>query len=162
MIQPAKAGSEQQEQNPTTYDTGCAGRITSFSETEDGRYLVTLTGLIRFDIREELPLGSYRSVQADYSRYHGDMAAEDPQIDRPRLLKALKVYFRLFNIDGDWNSIERAPSERLVTSLAMLCPFEPWEKQALLESESVAKRAEALTALLEMAIHERGGETARH
>jgi len=162
MIQPAEAGSEQEEQAPAVYDTGCAGRITSFSETDDGRYMVTLTGLLRFDVREELPSAAYRQVAANYSRFHRDLEPMDPDIDRPRLLDALKIYFEMFNLEGDWDSIAQAPSERLVTSLAMLCPFEPWEKQALLESESVATRAETLTALLEMAIHERDGDTARH
>lgn len=162
MIQPATANSEQDDQAPAVYGTGCAGRITSFSETDDGRYLITLTGLLRFDVREELPAGSYRMVAADYGRFHRDLEASDPEIDRTRLLEALKVYFEMFEISGDWDSIEQAPTEHLVTSLSMLCPFEPWEKQALLESESVASRAEALTALLEMAIHQREGETARH
>ena len=162
MIQPSEAESERDEQTPAVYGTGCAGRITSFSESDDGRYLVTLTGLIRFDVGRELAPSSYRLVEPDYGRFRHDLEETDPEIDRPRLLAALKTFFNTFQIEGDWDSIEQAPTERLITSLSMLCPFEAWEKQALLESETVGQRAEALTALLEMSVHERDGETARH
>ncbi len=150
------------------YGTGCAGRITAFQETDDGRYLITLTGLIRFDIQEELTtLRGYRSVQADWSRYRADLEAEDPPgIDRARMLEALRAYFDATGIAGDWDAIDETPNEKLITSIAMICPFEAAEKQALLEAPTLGERAEAMTAILEMAAL-RGddapeGETPRH
>ena len=136
------------------HDIGCAGRIAAFSETEDGRFLVTLSGVIRFAVTEELPACSYRKVRPDYSPYQDDLTPDAGSIERERLLVALKAYFQAQTIDGDWNSIEQADDERLVIALSMLCPLQPWEKQLLLEADGLSRRAEALTALLESAIHE--------
>lgn len=150
------------------YSTGCAGRITAFQETEDGRYLITLTGLLRFDVAAELAgLRGYRLVQADWSRYARDLEAVDPPgIDRPRLLEALRAYFDATGIAGDWEAIDQTPNEKLITSIAMICPFEPNEKQALLEASTLEQRAEAMTAILEMAALNGApaadGDAARH
>jgi len=151
MVQPCEEclGKE----NPKVYDTGCAGRITSFNETDDGRYLVTLSGLIRFDIERELPPGSYRLVEPDYARFRTDMDEDKGTIDRDRLVKVLNTYFEANSIEGDWEAIEQTSDERLVTSLAMICPLGASEKQALLESMTLTERAEALTAIMEMAAH---------
>jgi len=139
--------------NPPVYRTGCAGKIVSFSETDDGRYLVTLAGVARFDIVEELPLvKGYRPVRADWRRFAADL--EPPPaggIDRGRLLAALKPYFQRHNISADWDAVTATPDERLVTTLAMVCPFAASEKQALLEADGLGPRAQTLTALLEMA-----------
>jgi len=105
---------------PKVYETGCVGRITSFTETDDGRYLVTLSGLIRFDVARELPSGSYRQVEPDYARYSGDMVEDQSKIDRNRLMKVLSTYFEVNSIEGDWEAIEQTGDERLVTSLAMI------------------------------------------
>ncbi len=150
MVQPQEGRGDADE--PPVYRTGCAGRITSFSETEDGRYLITLTGLARFDIAEELPLHrGYRPVKADWSRYRGDLApAAAEGFDRERFLAALKPYFGRLNIAADWDAVTKAPDAHLVTTIAMVCPFAPSEKQALLEAESFAARARILTALVEM------------
>ncbi|MCH8002929.1 MAG: LON peptidase substrate-binding domain-containing protein [Proteobacteria bacterium] len=142
------------------YETGCAGRITAFSETDDGRYLITLTGVIRFDVERELPpIEGYRRVVADYGRFRGDLEEEASEIDRERFLETLGCYFEANGIEGDWTAIEEAGDAALVTSLAMICPFAASEKQALLEAMSLPERARTMTAIMEMAVHEPGGAT---
>ncbi len=142
------------------YETGCAGRITAFSETDDGRYLITLTGAIRFDVERELPpIEGYRRVVADYGRFRGDLEEEASEIDRERFLETLGCYFEANGIEGDWKAIEEAGDAALVTSMAMICPFAAPEKQALLEAMSLPERARTMTAIMEMAVHEPGGAT---
>ena len=160
MIQPCEEcrGTEA----PKIYETGCVGRITSFTETDDGRYLVTLSGLLRFDVLRELPAGSYRQVEPDFSRFAGDLEEDRSTIDRDRLVKVLNAYFEANAIEGDWEAIEQTGDERLVTSLAMICPLGAPEKQALLESITLTERAEALTAIMEMAAHGGESEAKRH
>ena len=160
MVQPNSEATE--PGSASVYRTGCVGRITNFNETTDGRYEVTLLGLIRFDIAEELPPRSYRLVRADYGRFAPDLEDDHAEIDRARLLAALKTYFHAKTIQSDWQAIEEAENDRLVTALAMLCPLDPWEKQLLLEAETLEKRAEVLTAILEMAIRGDDEEVLRH
>lgn len=135
------------------FGTGCAGRITAFSETDDGRYLITLTGLLRFDIPEYLEdRHGYRRVRPDWAPYRCDLEeAAGETIDRPRLLTAVRDYFASEGLEGDWDAIERTPDERLVTSLAMICPFEPREKQALLEAMTLRDRSDTMVTIMEMA-----------
>jgi hypothetical protein len=150
MIQPSDP--HEGGMHPAVYPIGCAGRITSFSETDDGRYLITLTGVSRFRIREELPLLSgYRRVVPEWGAFGGDLEPAEPGFDRDRLIRELKSYFTQRQIDADWSLIDKAPAEHLVSSIAMLCPFAPSEKQALLEAADLDARAELLTALVEMA-----------
>jgi len=146
-------------EKPETYQTGCAGRITDFSETPDGRYTLTLSGLCRFSIVEELEeQDGYRRVLADYSRYRGDLGDQlEPDIDRERLLAAMRGYFDLHDVKLDWDAVEKTPVDRLVTSLAMTCPFGPNERQALLEASGAGARAGIIVTLLEMALAETGG-----
>src|SRR5215472_3225607 len=152
--------------NPPVYPTGCAGRITSFSETDDGRFLITLTGISRFLIREELPLlEGYRRVVPEWREFARDLAGDDePGFDRDRLLRGLRAYFQHHQIQADWDAITAVSGERLVTSIAMVCPFEPNEKQALLEAPDLDERARLLTAIVEMAAvsQPRDGAGARH
>jgi len=137
---------------PPVFPVGCAGRITSFSETDDGRYLITLTGLCRFRIDRELPLFSgYRRVVPDFAPYRADFEAATAPIDRSRLIAALRGYLKQQSISADWESIDGAHDERLITSLAMICPFSASEKQALLEAPCLGERAKVLMTLLEMA-----------
>jgi len=151
MIQPDDP--DMREREPPVYPTGCAGRITSFAETPDGRFLITLTGVSRFRIRDELPLlRGYRRVVPDWSEFAADL--EPPptlEFDRERLMEALKGFFAQHRLKADWDGLRAAPAEELVNSLAMMCPFEPREKQALLEAADFAARAELLTAIVEMA-----------
>mgnify|MGYP000026493722 FL=1 len=150
MIQPTEP--EQPGRRRAIYRTGCLGGITSFTETEDGRYLITLTGLCRFDVVEELTVATpYRQVVADFERWRGDLAPVEPPADaRPRLLAATEAYFRRRGIETDWEAVRAAPLAALVTSLAMLCPFTPTEKQALLEAPDLAHQGELLIALMDM------------
>lgn len=140
--------------NPELYRTGCAGRIIRFEETEDGRYLIDLLGCSRFKILDELPLKrGYRSVITDWAQYRHDLDPTDSdEIDRARLLKSLHGYFELNGIRVDWENVKDADNERLINMVAMVCPFKPSEKQALLEAEDLSERARTLVSLVEMAI----------
>ena len=160
MVQPSNPGAS--GDNPPVYPMGCAGRITSFAETEDERFLITLTGTCRFRIRDELPLlEGYRRVVPEWSEFARDLGSEDePAFDRERLMRGLKGYFQQHQISADWGAINSVPGERLVTSVAMVCPFEPSEKQALLEASDLNERARLLTAMVEMALMHRSGDGA--
>ncbi len=162
MIQPVEAAAAEGE--PGLYRVGCGGHISSFSETEDGRMLITLTGICRFTIINELrERNGYRAVAPDWQEFISDFEEElEADIDRPRLLTALKEYFKHHNIDANWDAIDHTPDDRLVTSLAMICPFEDSEKQALLEANGLHMRTELMTTMIEMALLEPGGEIARH
>jgi len=139
---------------PLLADVGCAGRITSFSETPDGRYMITLTGLCRFEVRDELPVRSpYRQVRADFSPFEEDLTIGQSELSddiRHAFLDALRRYLRHRGMEIDWEAAESAPTAALVDSLAMALPFEPAEKQALLETRTIADRCSALIALLEI------------
>jgi Lon protease-like protein len=164
MIQP-RHGNDGAEA-PELYEIGCAGRITQFAETDDGRYLISLTGVCRFAITAEVAsMRGYRRVVADWSRFRKDIdAPETIKLDRARLVGQLRRYAEAKGISGDWDSIQSTPDERLVTSLAMICPFKPSEKQAILEAGSLAARAELLQALFEMgtAGGDQGDDHVRH
>lgn len=171
MIQPREPGAEGMTRGsvvpppPALYPTGCAGRITSFSETEDGRYLIQLAGICRFDIVDELPtLRGYRRAVANFERWQADLApqADKGGVDREHLLRELRAYFTARNISADWDAITDTPDDRLVTTLAMACPFAPQEKQALLECATLDDRARTMVTLLEMAIAGQSGESAKH
>lgn len=145
------------------YETGCAGRITEFSETPDGRFLITLKGVSRFHVFDELPIErGYRRVRADWTPYRADLD-DDPGAlgGRERLLDALEGYFAGQGIASDWAEIREWPDVTLVATLAMMCPFDAGEKQALLECGSWEDRARMLTALMEMAAHEGEADTPR-
>jgi Lon protease-like protein len=151
MIQPVEP--EDKVLKPALSAVGCAGRIVSYRETEDGRILITLLGVCRFRIIEEIEdRAPYRQVRAEYGPYLSDMVAPPPEsFPRERLATALKDYLTRRDLKADWGSVMSAPADVLVNALAMLCPFEPAEKQALLEAPSWAERIDTLVALLEMA-----------
>ena len=140
---------------PPIYKTGCAGRITSFTETEDGRYLIGLTGICRFSVIEELISSApFRNARVDWKPFYEDMnPQDDTDIDRKHLMDVLEHYFRLQGVAADWNAIQNTPNGTLVSSLVMICPLPPNEKQALLEAMDLRTRADLLTTLLEMASH---------
>jgi Lon protease-like protein len=155
MIQPRDpdAGGTQ----PEVQKVGCAGRIVSFAETDDGRYLITLSGICRFSIMGELPLmEGYRRVVPDWSGYAGDLDPAATAVDRTRLIGALRAFFADQQVRIDWQAIEQTADDRLIVSLAMICPFEAAEKQILLEAPSPSERARVMIALLESAAHTRG------
>ncbi|MBY0334156.1 MAG: LON peptidase substrate-binding domain-containing protein [Acetobacteraceae bacterium] len=155
MIQP-QPGAPRLPTGPGLYQVGCLGRVSSFAETEDGRFLITLTGVVRFRVEQELTmLRGYRRVRADYAPYRADLdlAQAAPPVDRAALTAALRPFFRARGIDVNWESVERTSDEMLVLTLCMVCPFEIPEKQALLEAESAEARAAMLIALLQMGAH---------
>jgi len=138
---------------PGLYRVGCLGRLSSFSETDDGRLLITLTGLTRFTISRELGTRhGYRRVRGDFSRYISDLLLPRPPVDvsRDKLLTALRGYFARRNVEANWEAIRGLSDDGLVITLAMACPFEAVEKQALLEAPTDADRAATLLALLQM------------
>jgi Lon protease-like protein len=152
MIQPDPTLPET-DTGPALFRVGCLGRLSSFSETDDGRYLITLTGLIRFAITAEVEMRrGYRRVRGDYTRYAADLDLTERAvgIGRDAVLAALRGYFTHRGFEANWDAIRRLPDDMLVITLSMVCPFEPAEKQALLETPSDAERAATLLALLQM------------
>lgn len=149
IIQPAIG--DEDEPVPQLADVGTAGRITSFTEAEDGRYLITLTGICRFHLGGELDAGlPYRQALVTFDDFADDFAlGSDLSIDRPQLLRSLKTYAGLHGYSVDWSSVEHAPTEMLVNGAAQMCPFDPAAKQALLEAHTLEERAKGLIALLE-------------
>lgn len=160
MIQPRDSDGA----NVPVYETGCAGKITEFSETADGRYLITLTGLCRFRVAEELKVATpYRQVKADWMPFKKDIENVGClDIDRKKLLELLKSYFVDQGLDCDWSAIESAPDGKLITCLSMICPFDAKEKQALLEAPCCETRARTFMTMLEMAIHDGKSCPSRH
>jgi len=150
MVQTRPGGDRER---PALAAIGCLGRITRSTETGDGRYLITLTGVCRFAVGPELPLrGPYRQIRADYAAFEADLksADDDDGFDRMLFLRALRAYLERRALDVDWEAAKTAPGDALVNSLAMLLPFEAAEKQALLEAMTLADRREALIALMEI------------
>jgi uncharacterized protein len=149
---------------PGLYRVGCLGRLSSFSETDDGRYLITLSGLIRFSVAAELAMGrGYRRVRGDFSAYQADLeaASEPTGVEREAVLTALREYFARRNFEANWDAVRRMDDFALVTTLSMICPFEPAEKQALLEAGTDADRAATLLALLQMGAAETDAPSGR-
>ncbi|MDR3424625.1 MAG: LON peptidase substrate-binding domain-containing protein [Alphaproteobacteria bacterium] len=157
MLQPSV---NEEMDNPPLYSVGCAGRITSFSETDDGRMQIVLTGLCRFRVTGEKPrMRLFRTVDVDWQPYLTDLGENDPSdIDRDRLLELMQIYFRKNAISVDWKVVKNAPSDVLLPTIVMICPLAPNEKQALLEAESFAARAKMLVTLLEMAAMPQAGD----
>lgn len=153
MVQPLAKESRATAQ--PIYPVGCAGRIVSWSETDDGRFLISLTGICRFAAGEEIATArGYRRVKADFDAYGADFGTPaEGAFDRKRLLAGLRGYFKAEGLQADWPTIDSAPDERLVNTIAMLCPFEPEEKQTLLESAGLAERAKAMIGIVEARVH---------
>lgn len=137
---------------------GCAGRITQFSETEDGRYMITLSGISRFRVQEEVTgFSPYRKANVTWNGFERDLGfvEKDKAFDRDAFLELLGRFFADQDLQTDWDSLKDAEDELLINSLSMLCPFDPEEKQALLEAPSLSTRRETLVTLIEFAL--RGG-----
>ena len=151
MIQPLDPADERAE--PDLYAIGCAGRITEDSELDEGHRLITLAGLCRFDVAGELPHHrGYRRANADYAPYSGDdMAAEaGASADVENVFAALQTYFTQRGIESYAEMLRGLPMERMVNQLAMMCPFEPPEKQALLQARTLEERSGLLATLLDL------------
>jgi Lon protease-like protein len=152
IIQP-HAEEAAQEAVPKLYEVGCAGRITQLAETGDGRYLVTLTGIARFRIAEELSVTTpYRQARVDHSSFLADFSARagEDEVDRNAVIAALTDFVKANNLKVDWRGIEEAPNEALVNALSMMSPFGQKEKQALLEAPDLKTRAEILIAITQI------------
>jgi uncharacterized protein len=140
---------------------GCAGRLTGFSETEDGRYMITLSGQSRFRVKEEVQgFTPYRRCLVDWGPFGRDLGDEetDKSFDRTAFLAVLARYFQAMQLSTDWSSLKEAEPELLVNSLSMLCPFSPEDKQALLEAPSLSTRRETLVTLIEFSLHAGDGD----
>ena len=149
----------------TLFDVGCAGRISYFQESGDGRYMVALSGICRFTLQaEQLTDRGYRRATIDWSRFSEDLKSSDEKItNRDTLLDVMKQYFSVMGFEADWTQIEQSGNEQIMNTLAAVCPFDVAEKQALLEARGLAKRADLLIAIMEMALHkEESGNDARH
>jgi uncharacterized protein len=139
---------------------GCAGRLTAFSETEDGRYMITLTGVSRFRVQAEVTGDTpYRRARVRWDGFPRDIgpAETDTGLDRPAFLALLKRYFSAVELSTEWNSLREAEDELLINALSMLCPFAPEERQALLEAPSLTTRRETLVMLMEFALRGQTG-----
>jgi Lon protease-like protein len=162
MIQPDPAHPGTEEK-PGLYRVGCVGRITQLGETGDGRYLIQLTGVARFRIEAELDVATpYRQCRVTYA-FADDFVGHkgEDEVDRESLLRALSDYLKANNLKADWHGIENAPNEALVNALAMMSPYGPAEKQALLEAPDLKTRAQILVAVteIELAKGRTSGET---
>ncbi len=147
--------------HPDLAGVGCAGRITSYSETDDGRYLIVLSGISRFEVSEIVGATTpYRQARPGWLAFAEDLA--EPELtdmpDRDRLVRALKAYVTRHEMSADWSAVEDAPLETLVHALCAGCPFSVPEKQALLEAPELIDRADTLIALLEMDVPGDGGD----
>lgn len=149
MIQPANADGTRLQA------IGCVGRITSFTETDDNRYMVQLTGISRFRLTREVEgFTPYRRAEVSWDGFERDLgrAEKDPGLDRGSFLDLLARYFDVAELRTDWGSLTEAEDELLINSLSMLCPFDPEDKQALLEAPSLPTRRETLVTLMEFAL----------
>lgn len=152
MIQPDAAHSDDPN-NPKLFQVGCVGRITQLGETGDGRYVLELTGISRFKVKDELPVSTaYRQCRVDYFPFVDDFTARkgEDEVNRSEVLRVLQDFLKANNLKVDWDGIERAPNEALVNALAMMSPYGAPEKQALLEAPDLKARAEILVAVTEM------------
>jgi uncharacterized protein len=165
IIQPAtESGSAESPRgkNFALRDIGCAGRITAYTESDEGRVVVTLAGIARFRCRRDIPSEDpFRICAVDFESYEEDFVGGlgEDAVDRARLLATLRNYLSANNLNADWNRINNAGNERLVNTLAILSPYGPEEKQALLEATDLHARAEALVALAEMELAARDDGT---
>jgi Lon protease-like protein len=156
MVQPVEPARDPIPDGIAIYPVGCAGRIVSFAESDDGRYFVILAGVSRFRVRAELPgVRGYRRIAPDWAPFACDREdGPEPEIDRPRLVKAARAFFAARGLAAEDRSLDELNGPALVTWLAMACPFGASEKQALLECACHAERAETLAATLELAAHD--------
>ncbi len=158
MVQPIESAAEGA---PDLHRIGCAGRLSAFSETEDGRYMITLSGISRFRIERDVSgFTPYRRAEVSWHGFERDLGAveTDPAFDRDLFLRQLRRFFGARELSADWDSLEQAEDELLINSLSMLCPFDTEEKQALLEADTLVNRRETLMTLIDFALRRGDGE----
>ena len=159
MIQPSLDAIRREKTDPQLCEVGCMGRITSYAESGDGRYIVNLQGIARFRVIEELSVRTpYRACRI--AAFIGDLASGtgEDEVDRDGLLRAFRRFFEVNQMDADWDSIARASNETLVNALSMMSPYGAAEKQALLEASDLKTRADTLIAITEIALAGEGDE----
>jgi Lon protease-like protein len=157
MVQPRSGG---RDGRALLQSIGCAGRLTGFSETEDGRYMVTLTGISRFRIRSQLEgFTPYLRCEVSWEGFERDRGRSetDEGFDRKAFLRLLARFFAANQLSTDWDSLDQADDELLINSLSMLSPFEVEDKQALLEAPCLTTRRETLVTLIEYSLRSHGG-----
>ncbi len=165
MVQPLGENTQTDAAgNPLLFETGCAGRLSFFQESDNGRFVIALTGLCRFNRRgQQLDPNGFLVAEVDWQPFAQDLRIDVSAFDRGPLIRVMRRYFDLKGFETDWTQIENSDNDQLLATLSMVCPFEIAEKQALLEADTMAKRAELLIAMMEMALHnETGGNDARH
>jgi len=150
--------------DPGLFETGCAGRLSFFQESDDGRFVIALNGVCRFHrLRQELDPNGFLVADVDWQPFANDLRVDVSALDRDPLIRVMKRYFDMKGFETDWAQIENSDNHQLLATLSMICPFEVAEKQALLEADSMAKRANLLITMMEMALYdENGGNDARH
>ena len=162
MLQPRARIQDSDADGGEIYDVGCLGRLTAFAETEDGRYVVTLTGITRFRITSELAIkDGYRSVQANLKEFDPDLSPSDTQFDRVAFMETLKAYLSTLGAEESHETFEHAHDQALVTAVAMSAPFTPEEKQAVLECSAPCDQASMVCAIMEMATYGGGPDNPR-
>lgn len=163
ILQPAGADDDDQEspldKTARLRAVGCAGRVTSYQELDDGRLIITLTGITRFEsVGEAETEKPYRLMSVSYDRFASDLTEGlgEELVDRQNLLRVLKTYLEVNRLKTDWATIQRASNEFLINALSVMCPYGPEEKQALLEAKDLQSRAEVLVALAEIDLASNG------
>ncbi len=152
MVQPKQESAE--KNNEALFSIGCAGKITEFKETDDGRYFINLKGISRFSLQEEINTNApYRTFTPCWENFKSDLQTRNClDLNRKHLKNLLEKYFHKEGMTCDWGAIENAHDDKLITCLSMICPFTPSEKQALLEARCCAARAKLFITMLEIAI----------
>ncbi len=156
MIQPLEG---EDGDAPKLQGIGCAGRITSYAESEDGRLLITVTGVCRFSLRKEIESPkAYRQATVDYSKFAIDLVSEigAGHVNRTELVTAFRNYLEANSMTANWREVEAVSTEILVNTLSLLAPYPPRDKQALLEAPDLKSRAEVLVALTELQLSRSG------
>ena len=162
ILQPRLSGDDEEspiEKTAGLRSVGCAGRVTSYQELDDGRLIITLTGITRFECVGETETETpYRVMSVSYDRFASDLTEGlgEELVDRQNLLRVLKTYLEVNRLKTDWSTIQRASNEFLINALSVMCPYGPEEKQALLEAKDLRSRAEVLVALAEIDLASNG------
>lgn len=164
MVQPSDSAAAEMlsdtRARPALYPVGCAGRVTSYAETADGRFLIELTGICRFFIVSEAECPTpYRQVEADFGRYASDLTTGlgEDEVNRCALIATFRAYLKSRQLTADWKEVEASSTECLVNSLSVISPYPPEDKQALLEASDLRTRAQLLIALTEIALSRQCG-----
>jgi Lon protease-like protein len=164
ILQPEGHGDDDEQESPIGTSAGlrkvgCVGRVTSYQELDDGRLIITLTGIMRFTCIDEADSGTpYRMMSVSYDRFAADLTEGlgEEFVDRQNLLRVLKSYLEANDLKTDWSAIQRASNEFLINALSVMCPYGPEEKQALLEAKDLKSRADVLVALAEIELASNG------